>query len=57
MTRLKVILLAIGSAVLTAIFRIVPIDFTIRDGGNEYHYTAEVYEDNAGYSWIKITEK
>ena len=32
-------------------------DFTITDGGKEYHYTIELYEDDEGHSQMKITEK
>ena len=32
-------------------------DFTIIDGGTEYRYTAELYEDDGGHPQIKITER
>ena len=32
-------------------------DFSIQDGGTEYRYTLEVYEDDAGYTQVRITER
>lgn len=29
--------------------------FTITDGGNEYHYSLEIFEDNEGHTQINIT--
>ena len=29
--------------------------FTITDGDNEYHYLLEIYEDDSGYSQVRIT--
>ena len=31
------------------------VPFTIRDGENEYRYTLEVYEDDAGHAQVRIT--
>lgn len=31
------------------------VPFTIRDGGDEYHYTLEVYEDDTGHAQVRIT--
>ncbi len=32
-------------------------DFVIRDGKKEYAYTLEVFEDEAGHSQLRITER
>ena len=32
-------------------------DFTVKDGAEEYHYTATVYEDESGHSQVNIERK